>query len=185
MLGSLRGQISGHLEQKILLEVNGVGYWVHTGSWQPDGEVVCYIHHHLREDASDLYGFRDLETLALFEKLISVSGVGPKAGLALLSLGSVSDLKEAIAEGKTAYLSSAPGIGQKVAQRLIIELKGKLPVSALFRSPEENQAGSEVEAALENLGYRKAEIQKVVSKMPKDIETVDSKLRWSLQQLSK
>jgi holliday junction DNA helicase RuvA len=86
--GSLRGIVTGRLDQRILIEVDAVGYWVHTGSWQPVGEVTAYLHHHVREDADQLFGFPDIQTLALFEKLLTVSGIGPKAALALLSLGS-------------------------------------------------------------------------------------------------
>ncbi len=124
MLGSLTGTVTTHIGNRSLIEVAGVGYWVHTGSWMPSGQVTCYLHHHIREDANDLYGFASTDELVLFEKLISISGIGPKAGLALLSLGSPEDLLQAIQSQDTKYLSKAPGIGQKAAQKVILELQG-------------------------------------------------------------
>jgi len=180
MLGSLSGIVTGRLDQRILIEVNGVGYWVFTGSWQPSGEVTCYLHHHIREDASVLYGFPDLPTLQIFEQLISISGVGPKAGLAILSLGSTDRIRSAIASADSVFLAMAPGIGQKAAQKIILELKGKLP--------EQLDSGTslhqDVVAALESLGYKAADIRPYLADMPVEATSIDAQIRWVLQQLS-
>lgn len=177
MLGSLSGIITGRLDQRVLIEVDGVGYWVHTGSWQPEGEVTAYLYHHVREDASMLYGFSDIPTLALFERLLSVSGVGPKAGLALLSLGSAARVEEAIITGDTTFLSSAPGIGSKAAQKIILELQGKLaPVAGTSSSHQD------VIAALESLGYKATDIAPALREMPKELTALGDQIKWVLQQ---
>jgi holliday junction DNA helicase RuvA len=180
MLGSLAGVVTGRLGERVLIEVNGVGYWVHTGSWQPSGEVTTYLHHHIREDADLLYGFPDLPMLALFERLIGVNGIGPKAALALLSLGSADRIRQAVEEEDVSFLSSAPGVGAKASQKIILELKGKLPQTGAA-----SHTHQDVIAALESLGYKAGDIHPYLAEMPVGLETVDAQLRWTLQQIGK
>lgn len=181
MFGSLTGKITARPDQRILIEVAGIGYWVHTGSWQPEGTVTAYLHHHVREDAQVLYGFVDVPTLALFERLLTVSGVGPKASLALLSLGSTSRVEEAIRTGDPAFLALAPGVGAKAAQKIILELQGKLPVSD--GSPTSSH--QDVLAALESLGYKAGDIHPTLRELPRTITAIDEQIRWVLQQLAR
>jgi Holliday junction DNA helicase RuvA len=180
MLGSLSGIITARLDQRILVEVNGVGYWVHTGSWQPEGEVTTYLHHHVREDAQTLYGFIDIPTLALFERFLTVSGIGPKAALALLSLGSTGRITEAVTTGDAAFLSLAPGVGAKAAQKIILELRGKLAETNLPSAGHQD-----VLAALESLGYKAMDINDTLKEMPRTITAIDEQIRWVLQQLGR
>lgn len=180
MLGSLTGQITARLDQRILLEVSDVGYWVHTGSWQPDGLVTCYLYHQVREDAQVLYGFENLHTLRMFEQLISVNGVGPKAALALLSLGPVDRVSNAIANADSSFLALAPGIGQKAAQKVILELKGKLEAHALSG---DSALHADVRAALESLGYKAADVVPLLGQLPKTATTADAQIKWVLQQM--
>ena len=181
MLGSLTGLVIGHLNQRTLIQVNGVGYWVHLGAWQAEGEVTCFLHHRVREDVSDLYGFPDLPTLALFEKLLDVSGVGPKAAMSILSLGTSARVREAIDSQDTAFLSSASGVGQKAAQKIIVELHGKLDAFVFADGPTPQ---SELAGALEGLGYRQKEIQETLRSLPADIIGVDAQLKWALKSIS-
>ena len=186
MLGSLRGAILTTLpDGRTLIEVNGVGYWVQTGTWHPSGETTAYLYHHVREEASDLYGFPSLEALGLFEKLISVSGIGPKAGLNVLSLGDISQLVQAIERQDTAYLSSAPGIGNKAAQKIVLELAGKLGGIVQEGSQLSISQYQELRLALEAMGYKPAEITAVVQNVPADLLALDAQLRWALQHLGK
>jgi len=180
MLGSLTGTVRAHLNQKTLIDVQGVGYWVFTGSWQPDGELTCYLHHHVREDASDLYGFVDLPTLALFERLIDVNGIGPKAGMAILSVGNAERVAQAIAGGDAAFLTLAPGVGSKAAQKIILELKNK--VEAIESGATLH---SDILAALESLGYRQGDIRPFLSEIPAELNTLDQQLKWVLQQINR
>jgi Holliday junction DNA helicase RuvA len=183
MLGSLNGLVLTHLDQRVLIEVQGVGYWVFTGSWHPTGEVRCFLHHVVREDVSDLYGFETLGGLSLFERLISISGIGPKAALALLSVGDAERIQRAIQDKDTAFLSSAPGIGQKAAQKIILELHGKLDsINSLF-GDDSSGGHADLIAALTGLGYKTHEIRPLLGQIPAELSTVDEQLRWALKSL--
>jgi Holliday junction DNA helicase RuvA len=186
MLGSLRGSVASELENRILIEVSGVGYWVHTGSWHPSGEVYCYLHHHLREGAEDLYGFATLDSLGLFERLLSISGIGPKAALALLSIGSPDRLRQAIAEKDLTFITTAPGIGQKAAQKIVVELYGKLDsLDSILPDTIIPALYLDLAEALTGLGYRPADFRPLFEKLPATALTVEVQLKWMLQQLSR
>ena len=178
MLGSLHGTVTAHLSQRILVEVQGVGYWVYTGAWQPEGEVTCYLYHHIREDMSDLYGFESLSALGLFEKLIAISGIGPKAALALLSIGSTDQIQTAIQNKDTGFLSSAPGIGAKAAQKIVLELHNKLDsLNDLLN----DSGSSDLVSALTGLGYKPQELRPVLTKLPPEITSLDEQVKWVLK----
>lgn len=181
MLGSLHGTVTAYLEQRILIEVQGVGYWVHTGTWRPKGEITCYLHHHVREDMSDLYGFESLPNLQLFEKLLSISGIGPKAALALLSIGTSERIQQAIQTKDIAFLSSAPGIGPKAAQKIVLELHKKL--DDLGGLLDDEDATSDLATTLMGLGYKANEISAALKKLPPEITTLDDQLKWVLKQV--
>ena len=182
MIGSLHGTVAAHLDQRTLIEVQGVGYWVHTGSWHPQGELTCYIHHVVREEVSDLYGFERLVDLQLFEKLLSISGIGPKAALALLSIGTPEKIQQAILAKDITFLSTAPGIGQKAASKIVLELHNKL--DGLTGLLEESSEGSaDLLSALVGLGYKPHEVRPLLGKIPENLTTVDAKLKWALQNL--
>jgi len=176
MLGSLTGTVTARLGSRLLIEVAGIGYWVQTGSWQPEGAVTAYLHHHVREDADDLYGFADLQGLEIFEQLIGISGIGPKAALAVLSIGSAERLRQAISEQDTSYLTTAPGVGQKAAQKIILELHGK--VDLLISLPGDTHA--DVMAALEGLGYKPNDIRVLLKDLPAGL-SIDEQIRWALK----
>lgn len=181
MIGYLHGTVIARRESKALLLVQEVGYWVFTGSWLPEGEVECFIHHHVREEASDLYGFPNLPALTFFERLITISGIGPKAALNVLSLGSVETISQAIARKDTTFLSSAPGIGAKAAQKIILELFGKIDnLDELFSG-----SNDELFQALHSLGYSARDIQPYLEQLPSDITDFNNQLRWVLQQIGK
>jgi len=185
MLGSLTGTVTARLGSRCLIEVAGVGYWVHTGSWQPHGECYCLLYHQVREDISELYGFPDVPSLALFEKLISISGVGPKAALALLSVGSPANLKQAIATKDAGYLSSAPGIGKKAAEKIILELSGKLGDLVFADEIITVAPDAELRLALESLGYRPQDITIVLNGLPEELSGLEAQLKWALQQFNR
>ena len=183
MLGSLSGHVSGRLGQRILIEVNGVGYWVHTGAWQPSGEVSCYLYHQVREDINELFGFSTIDTLGLFEQLISVSGIGPKAALAVLSLGDIERIANAIVNNDLAFLSLAPGIGKRAAEKITLELKGKLRMPE-STTPALQNLHDDLRAALEGLGYKINELQPYLAAIPAEHVSLNAQIRWVLQQLS-
>lgn len=133
MIATLSGNISEKLGEIIVVDARGVGYGVLTpvedyGKLLPGDPVKLYIYEHIREQAHDLYGFTQLDTKRLFEQLLDVSGVGPKMALSILSIGSVEDVRQAIASGDTKYIQAAPGVGKRVAERVVIELKDKVGI---------------------------------------------------------
>ncbi|MCW2966024.1 MAG: Holliday junction helicase RuvA [Actinomycetia bacterium] len=129
MIARLRGQISGRAGSGLILDVNGVGYLVNaTPSVHRlgDGEVTIEVHTVVREDALQLYGFATADERELFEMLLSVSGVGPKVALAIVSGSTPAELRRAIARDDVKRFQAIPGIGLKTAQRVVLELKAKL-----------------------------------------------------------
>ena len=168
MIGHLRGTIIGINEKTMLLEVGGVGYKIScplsTLLGKAEGEACAlYIHTHVREDIFALYGFENEIELELFEKLRDVSGIGPKSALAMISVHSPSTIADAIEKADVELLSHTPGIGKKTAEKIIIELKGKL--SHLQSVGGANEATFEVRLALEALGYSSREVHAVIGKL--------------------
>lgn len=181
MYGYLNGEVIGRLGQKILVKVDNIGYWVFTGSWQPAGKVECYIHHHIKEDISDLFGFENLVNLKLFEDLIAVSGVGPKAALSILSIGTANQIYSAIAQDNAKYLSLAPGVGGKVAQKIIIELKNKIQkLDSNLTGSDLPDIQSDLFYALESLGYKSSDVSAIINKMPSNILELEEQIKWVL-----
>jgi Holliday junction DNA helicase RuvA len=130
MIGRLRGRVAGRVGQALIVDVNGVGYLVSaTPSVQRlgDGEISIEIHTVVREDALALFGFATGEERELFELLLGVSGVGPKVALAIVSGSTPAELRRAIARDDVKRFQAIPGVGLKTAQRVVLELKEKLP----------------------------------------------------------
>ena len=134
MIGFLKGTIDSIYEDRIMIDVNGIGFNVYMPAAQRDmlgargSDIKVYTYMAVREDAMQLYGFTTADSLDLFKMMIQVNGIGPKGALALLSAMSTDDLKFAIMSGDAKTISKAPGIGAKTAQRLIIDLKDKVSV---------------------------------------------------------
>ncbi len=164
MIGYLSGQIKSVSPRGVLLDVHGVGYQVFMNAGDlsrayvgAGAEIFCYTN--VREDALQLFGFFSEDARNFFEILISVSGVGPKSGLLILSVGTVGDVRAAIEQSDVKFLTSVPGVGKKIAERIILELRGKLPTAA------ESVMGSEQGVAVDalvNLGYRKEDVVAVL-----------------------
>ena len=160
MIASLDGIISSMSASDLILEVGGVGYRVHAGPSTLSGLTVgertrLHTHHLVREDTQALYGFRSTEELAFFELIITVSGVGPKVGLAIVSSRPVADLELAILQGDDAVLTAVSGVGKRLAGRIVLELKEK--VVAAGDGVTGGGGEAEVVAALEALGYSSRE----------------------------
>jgi len=186
MIAGIEGTLESRSADGAIVKVGGVSLEIHMSSSTLDSlgaigeEVHLYTHLHLREDNVALYGFASTEELELFRMLIGVSGVGPKAALAMLSAMNPSQLAMAIATGNVALLSQMPGVGNKMASRLALELKGKLEG---FRVGAPAAAGdAEVIAALTSLGYSSAEAASAVATLPDSPElTVEERVRLALQ----
>jgi len=192
MIATLEGILEYRGDDSVIINVGGVGLRVYVPSstlsqlGTVKGKVFLYTHLHVREDNISLYGFASSEELALFKNLISVSGIGAKLALALLSAFNPEQLVMAIIGGDIDLLSQTPGIGKKIASRLVVELKGKLEKEwkevALPLAPE----SADVIAALTGLGYSVAEATKVISKLSDSDElSLEEKIKMALQQMAK
>ncbi|MCA9384509.1 MAG: Holliday junction branch migration protein RuvA [Candidatus Magasanikbacteria bacterium] len=185
MIGSLRGEIIEKSIDWMILEVNGVGYRIRISSTVSSDlsgkqNAFLYIHDHVREDQRDLFGFLHLSDLELFEKLLSISGVGPKAALTILSTGSADQVQTAIMAGNLSFLTSVPGVGTKTAQKIILELKGQL-----VSKEDESSADQEVAQALIGLGYSASQAKEVCKHIPDSITDPSDKVRYALKLLVK
>lgn len=183
MIVSLRGRVLEKAVNWVLLEVGGIGYKIGVspavlGQIRQEGETFLYVHHHIREDAEDLFGFLALADLELFHKLLSISGVGPKSAMTIMSVGSADQVRKAIMSGDLAMLTSVPGVGKKTAQKIILELKGQI-----VEPDDKTNADMDVIDALVGLGYT-AQQAKDVLKHVKAEEPSD-RIREALKYLSK
>lgn len=157
MIARLRGKLTEKEPARVVIDVGGVGYEVFipttTFAAMPNAgvEVSLDIHTHVREDALSLYGFSSRQERRVFERLISISGIGPKLAVTILSGGSVEGLVGAIRRGDLARLTSIPGVGKKTAERIVVELKDKL--QEFTEEPAKPVVETDVLSALENLGY--------------------------------
>jgi len=189
MIASLHGKIQARTDDSLILNVGGIGYRVRvpTGTLASLGAVgsdaLLYTHLHVREDELSLYGFATEDELRLFEKLLTVSGIGPKVGIGVLSNASPDTIRYAIAQGNADALTAIPGIGKKTAQRLVLELKGKIDVSGLGEIGELTPVDEDVMNALINLGYSAAEATRAARSVPSSAKTIEERVRIALQYL--
>lgn len=172
MIAQLHGEIIHKYPQSVIINVNNVGYLVNV-STQTIAElplkstaVTLKIYHHITEGHQALYGFFNNEEQELFEKLITVKGVGPKIGLGILSGMPVVDIRSAIQARNVALLSKIPGIGKKSAERIILELSDKVgEISSHDLTSGSNDIGSDALAALLSLGYKQNDAAKAIQKV--------------------
>lgn len=157
MIALVRGEVVARGADHVIVDVRGVGYKVFVPRHPAADSVTLHTHQVVREDAQQLYGFETREELALFEMLIGVSGVGPKAAMSILSVARPAQIASAIAGGDVAMLSKAPGVGKKTAERLIVDLKGKVARSGTAREAAAMPLDDEAAAALQALGYTASE----------------------------
>ena len=180
MIAQLRGTLLDKHPSRVVVDVGGVGYDVQVplstfyGLGEPGTSVSLRIHTHVREDAIALFGFSTPLELDLFERLIAISGIGPKLALAVLSGIEPADLIRAIRTQDVARLTAIPGIGKKTAERIGLELKDRLPAAMPAAGAAQPAAGPEDQfrddllSALINLGYQRAAAEKAIDKVLKD-----------------
>ena len=184
MIGFLRGTVHHFGLDYVLLDVNGVGYRInfyHPESLKLNQEITIYTYQNVREDEISLYGFLSLAEYDLFIKLISVKGLGPKIASNILSNSSVEAVVTAIETGDVDFMRRMPGIGNKTASQIILDLKGKL-VEAEVKVREDLKDVSE---ALKQLGYKPAEIKPVIKRLEKEEGSTDELIRKALAMLIK
>ena len=175
MIASLAGVLRDKAIQRIVLDVGGVGYDVQVplstlyGVGEVGAAVSLRVHTHVREDAIQLFGFLTALELQLFERLISVNGIGPKLALAVLSGIETSELVRAVQQGDLARLTTIPGVGKKTAERLIVELRDRMPAPAEAALADdalpEGDVRADVLSALTNLGYQRAATERIVDRV--------------------
>ena len=150
------------------------------------GEIInLFTYLHVREDALELYGFLRKDELEFFEMLISISGIGPKSALGILSVESVDKLKAAIAEGRAELLTKASGVGKKTAERVILELRGKLGREGTAGLVGIMESDQDILEALVNLGYTKYQAKDALSQIDPKIVKVEERIRATLKILKK
>jgi holliday junction DNA helicase RuvA len=193
MIAYLRGKLISRHPNQAVVETGGVGYdvtiSVPTFSELPalGGDVALHIHTHVREDQLALYGFLKAEEKQLFEKLITVSGIGPKLAITILSGMAAQELGNAIRGNDVARLTKIPGIGRKTAERLVLELRDKLPEAgqeAPSAIPSLNTIQEDVLSALVNLGYQRTVAEKALLSVAKD-GSFDAMFRGALAAMNK
>jgi len=189
MIASLHGKLESVGGDWAIIDVGGIGFQVYmpTSTLSTMGaigeEVKLYTHLHLREDNAALYGFASADELGLFQALIGISGLGPKLALAMLSAMNVEKLTMAIATGSTDLLTVVPGIGKKVANRLILELKDKIGAGWITTPAAQLvQENTEVVEALISLGYSAVEATRAVGILPSSSDlSLEEKIKLALQ----
>lgn len=187
MIRNLSGKIVLRSDSEVVIDVNGVGFLVfvspHTSADLIDKEEVSlWTHLAVRENALDLYGFHNREELRFFQLLLTISGIGPKSALNIMSISSVEEIKRAVRENHPAYLTKISGIGTKTAQKIVLELKDKIG--------ESEEGGTEalkgeVEAieALKSLGYSTQIAREALRDIPRDITETSERVREALKKL--
>lgn len=192
MIGQLRGALIDKRPNQVVIDVNGVGYLVQIplstfaalGSLH--AETTLLIHTHLREDQIALYGFLTARERQCFELLISASGVGPALALKILSGMSLEELVPAIRKGDVVQLKRIPGVGQKTAERMVVELRDKLAAIDVAESGKpvtRSQVESDVTSALVNLGYEARAVERTIELVRGQSANFDALLKAALQKL--
>jgi Holliday junction DNA helicase RuvA len=192
MISYLRGTIIAKSLNYFIIDVRDVGYSIFAGESFLNEIIVgssleVFTHHHVREESSDLYGFKNIDELDLFELLISVSGVGPKSALGVLAIASANDIKESIIRGDADLLTKVSGIGKKTAERLVLELKTKIIKisSASDISAGSSLASSDELDALISLGYSLSEARGALSAVDSSIKDTGERVKQALKIMKK
>ena len=181
MIAHVRGTVAEKFGNAIIVDVQGVGYEIQVA--QPDFDqalldesVTFFTYHHIREQAQDLFGFASLAAKKLFELLITVQGVGPKAALSILSVDGAESARNAIAMSDSAFVSKATGVGKKIAERVVVDLSDKVGLAVTqtvnaMPSAHDTSASDEALEALIALGYTLQDATAALENVPRDIAT--------------
>lgn len=186
MLAYIGGKIQAKLDKALIVNANGVGYLVTVSEQvfaqtREDMEISLFLHTQVREDAISLYGFTDINELNFFKQLISVSGIGPKTAMEIMN-ADICKIKNAIALGDLAIISSIKGIGKKTAERLILELKNKInPTDLTARTHSNILIDQDAIDALMRLGYSQGQIEKVLARTEESFADTEECIKYFLK----
>lgn len=189
MIAWLSGRNLGIRDGAVIVETGGIGYKVAVSAYvlgkvAGTDEVSFHIHTHVREDILALYGFLSEDELSMFESLISVSGIGPKAALGILSIADTDTIRTAIVNRDPSLLTQVSGVGKKTAERVIVELQNKVSAPTGKVSGATTADGEAIEALL-SLGYKVSEARDALKAVPGDVKDVGEKVRAALRLLGK
>jgi len=199
VIASLRGSVDAIFADSLVIEAAGVGYRVFAGpstlaAARQGQQLKLHTHHIVREDAQALYGFRTVEELGFFALLLTVTGVGPKVALAILSARPVADLQLAVMQGDEAVLTAVSGVGKRLAGRIVLELREKVAAAGMAASavpghgPLAGATESEVVAALQALGYSQSEARDAARAAASDsapAASLEDRVKAALRRLSR
>ncbi len=190
MIAHLKGILTEKFDNSVIIDVQGVGYEVAVSgidyeNLNLEDEVKLYTYHHVREQSEELFGFTSLAAKRLFELLISVQGVGPKAGMAILSLAPAEEVRNAIANADSAYISKASGVGKKSAERVIVDLQDKVGLPTYYGRKSEpivakTNENDEALDALMALGFNLANATKALEGVNPNL-SVEERIRQALK----
>ena len=184
MISSLKGKIVLKEKDFIILEVNGIGFKIYSKDGQQGKEAKFFTRLFLQRDTLVLFGFEDREELKMFELLLTVSGVGPRSAMGILSLAPLELIRTAIADSQKDFLNKANGISKRTAERIIVELKEKLEK---YKKDSEKFSfqNDETREALISLGYSKSQAEAALKKIPNDIKDLSQRIKMALKNLGK
>jgi len=184
MIALLTGTIAEKIADIVVIDVRGVGYGVLVttedyGLLAPGSSAKLYVYEHIRENSHDLFGFTKLDTKQLFEQLLNVNGVGPKMALSVLSIGTAGEVRQAIASGDTKTIQRANGVGKRVAERIVVDLKDKvglegvdLATTGMLQSDTLIRRDEAAEALI-SLGYSPQDAAAALAEVPADLPVED------------
>jgi holliday junction DNA helicase RuvA len=191
MIATLQGIVAEKIGEMVVVNVSGVGYGLLVttedfGQLATGETAKLYVHEHIRESAHDLFGFVALDTKQIFEQLLGVNGVGPKMALNVLSIGSVAEVRTAIAGGDVKFIQRASGVGKRVAERIVVELKDKVGLAGVdlagagLLQSEVLVQQDEAAEALISLGYSAQDAAAALASVPSDVST-EERVKQALQ----
>lgn len=187
MIAKLTGKIEYSKDKWIIVDVSGVGYKVFLtdftlGKIAGSGEGSFFIHTYVREDIFALYGFINIEEKEMFELLISISGIGPKAAMGILSIADPVSIQAAILNNDPSILTKVSGVGKKTAERVILELQNKV-ADLSIGDKKEALLDSETIEALMSMGYSAFQAREALKLIPKEIESIEEKIKFALKEI--
>lgn len=189
MISHLTGTVLSRTDKYLIIDVAGVGYKVHAtpdtlSKMTASNQASLFTYMAVRETAMELYGFTSADELSFFEMLLDVSGIGPKGALAIVAVGSIANLKSAIASGDTSYLNKVSGIGKKTAEKIIIELRDKLAEHKDAHGASTKSEGDALEA-LRSLGYSQQEARDALKEVASEVTDTSARVKEALKILGK
>lgn len=191
MIYTIEGVVGLKKEQYAVIETGGIGFKVFLSqrvaqSLPQTGErVKLFCHFHMREDGAALFGFSTEQELQMFESLNSVSGIGPKSALGILGVAPLDQLRAAIKEGKIELLTKVSGVGRKTAERIVVDLRGKIESLGAKELVKNMESNADIEEALVNLGYSRSQARDALQKVDSAVTSLESRLKSALKFLKK